>query len=438
MAAAGGGAAAYYGTRYPAGDAHTGKLAIRGATALVGDDLEQIDDAIVLIEDGHILDTASRLEIPTGAEIIDAAGTTVLPGLIDTHVHMLFPRTDPEEEFGLGDTAGFIWDVARYMPGVRKEFLEHGVTTVRDLGGDLEWAQDLRTSIDDGTLEGPRLFFAGPILTTPGGHPIGTTAAVPEEAVRILSTPQDARDAVAELCEGEHPADVIKVVHDSGGSDMPLHPHEPEVLEAIVETAREYEVPVTGHCGTPEEVAQAVRARFDGLEHITLRDTSYPLDEMDVSAGLDWPAGLLGEMAEAGVALDPTLLVELYYPDQRSPERQGWAERAFERLMEAHEAGVEIVAGSDAGMAVPGFGSGLIGEIERLDEAGLPTRDVLRAATGRAAAALRSDEIGVLEPGRAADLLILDGNPLDDLSAIHDVTAVLRDGRMVVGDLREA
>lgn len=441
-ATAAGGVGAYYGTRYPAGAGHSGWLAIRGATALTGENLEAVTDAIVLVQDGQIIDVGSRLEIPDGAEILDAPGATVLPGLIEMHAHMLFPQIEPGEQFGGGDWIGHIWDITRHMPGVRQDFLEHGVTAVRDLGGDLEWAGELRTLIDDGTLEGPRTFFAGPLVTTPGGHPLTTVSSMsgglPEGVARTPRTPQEAEQVVAELCDGELPVDVIKVVHDSGAADLRLDPHEPEVLAALAQAAHERGVPVTAHCGSPAELGEAVDAGFDGIEHLTLRDPSFDFDEMDQSAAMSWPEGLLDEMAAGGVALDPTLLVELYYPQDRSPEQEELAQRRFERLREAHEAGVQIVAGSDAGMAIPGFGDGLIGEVMMLGEAGLPNRDVLQAATSRAAAALRSDQIGVLEAGRAADLLLVDGDPLADLQHLNEVMAVLRDGCVVVGDIGTA
>lgn len=436
-----GGAGAYLATRYPGGEAHSGWLAIRGATALAGEGLEPVTDAIVLVQDGRIIDVDSRLEIPEGAEILDAPGATVLPGLIDMHTHMIIPDLDGSGDgSGLLGTADYLWHLARYMPDTRRDFLEHGVTTIRDLGGELEWCTELRDGIEDGTLEGPRAFIAGSWVTTPDGHPNSesTSLEVPPEATRTPTTPQEAEQVIAELCDGERPVDVVKVVHDSGASDLQASPHDPRVLATLAEAAHERGVPLTAHCGTPTEIGEAVEAGIDGIEHLTLRDSSAPFGSMDTTASMPWPEGLVDQLAEAGTMLDPTLLVELDLPENRSPERTELAERRFERLLEAHAAGVRIVAGSDAGMAIPGFGSGLVDEVQMLGEAGLPTRDVLRAATSEAAAALPSEQIGVLEAGRAADLLIIDGDPLADLTALRDVMGVLRDGRVVAGDLREA
>src|SRR5699024_1839830 len=96
VAVAVGGGAAYYATRFPGGEPHSGWLALRGVTALAGEDLEPVADAIVLVRDGRIVDVGSRLEIPEGAQILDAPGATVLPGLIDMHTHLSFPPIDPD------------------------------------------------------------------------------------------------------------------------------------------------------------------------------------------------------------------------------------------------------------------------------------------------------------------------------------------------------
>ncbi|HLS15019.1 MAG TPA: amidohydrolase family protein [Beutenbergiaceae bacterium] len=436
VAVVAGGATAYYTTRFPGGEAHSGWLALRGITALTGPDLQPVTDAIVLVQDGQIVDVGSRLEIPEGAQILDAPGATVLPGLIDMHTHLSFPPIDADEEFGLSDLPGYYWDLARYLPGGRRDFLAHGVTSVRSLGDELTWVRELRAGIDDGTLEGPRVFFAGPTLTTPGGHPISTfDVPADSDGIRLPGSPEEAEAIVAQLCEADQPVDVIKVIQESSTPDQPLTPHEPEVLAAIGRAAHQRGVPVTAHCGTVTDLSQAVEAGFDGIEHLSLRDPSAPWDQINQTAATGWPEGVLDQMVAGGMTLDPTLLVELGDPDDQPPERAEMAERVYARLLEAHEAGVALIAGSDA--AVPGmdFGSGLVREVAALAAAGLPNRVALGAATTQAAAALGSERIGVLEPGRAADLLVLDGDPLTDLGALQHVMGVLREGRIVAGEI---
>lgn len=436
VAVAAGGATAYNVTRFPGGEAHSGWLALRGLTALTGPDLEPVADVIVLVQDGRIVDVGSRLEIPDGAAILDAPGATVLPGLIDMHTHLGFPPIDPDGGLGLSDLPGYYWDMARYLPGGRRDFLANGVTAVRSLGDELTWVHELRQQVENGTLEGPRVFFAGPTLTTPGGHPISTfDVPADSEGIRLPGNPAQAQAIVAELCEGEDRVDVIKVIQESRTADRPLTPHEPEVLAAIAAAAHDLGVPVTAHCGTVTDLAQAVGAGFDGIEHLSLRDPTAPWDEVTQTAAMGWPEGLLDQMAAGGVALDPTLLVELGDPADQPPERAQLAERVYSRLLEAHRAGVAIIAGSDAAVNGIGFGSGLVREVQAMGAVGLSNRAALRAATAEAATALGSDQVGVLEPGRAADLLIVEGDPLADLRALSDVLAVLREGRVVSGEV---
>jgi len=440
VAAIAGGAAAYYATRFPGGEAHAGWLALRGVTALTGENLEPVADAIVLVRDGRVVDVGSRLETPEGAQIFDAPGATVMPGLIDMHTHLSFPPVDdPDGEFGLSDMPGYYWDLARYLPEGRRNFLNHGITAVRSLGDELAWVRELRQGIDDGTLEGPRVFFAGPTLTTPGGHPISTfNVPAGSDGIRLPGSPGQAEEIVAELCDDDDPVDVIKVIQESGTPDRPLDSHGPDVLEAITAAAHDRGVPVTAHCGTATDLTQAVRAGVDGIEHLSLRDPAAPGGQVIQTAAMGWPDGLLDQMASGGVALDPTLLVELGAPAEQPPGRARLVERVYERLAEAHEAGVAIIAGSDAAVPGVGFGSGLVREVQMLGTAGLPTREALRAATSQAAAVLGAEQIGVLEPGRAADLVILDGDPLADLGALDHVMAVLRAGRMVAGEVETA
>src|SRR5699024_1828979 len=124
-------------------------------------------DATVLIEDGRILEAAPGVEVPADATVLDLPGTTVLPGLIDMHTHLAYPSIEPGEDFGAGDMPGYLWDYVRSFPQARRQLLEHGVTAVRSLGDELDWVLELRRAIADGELEGPRIFCAGPVLTTP-------------------------------------------------------------------------------------------------------------------------------------------------------------------------------------------------------------------------------------------------------------------------------
>jgi enamidase len=140
---------------------------------LIGDDLEPVRDATVLVADDVIIKagTSSTVDIPSDANVIDVTDLTVMPGLIDLHVHMGSPALDAHQAPGLSNLPQMLLDTVRYAPGHRRAALEHGVTTVRNLGDEHFWITELRRQIDDGALEGPRVFASGPLFTTAGGHP---------------------------------------------------------------------------------------------------------------------------------------------------------------------------------------------------------------------------------------------------------------------------
>lgn len=427
------GIAAYLATLYPGLARHTGVLAVRGARVLVGQQLEPVDGATVLVQDGRITAVGPDVQIPQGAEVLDRPGATVLPGLIDMHTHLAYPEIDEADGFGPADMPGYFWDYLRSFPQMRRTTLEHGVTSVRSLGDELAWVLDLRDAIASGELEGPRIFCAGPVLTTPGGHPISTHGTAAEsDAIRLPRTPADAESVVGELLDGDRPVDVIKVIHESGASDDPLDPHDPAVLAAIVESAHARDVPVTVHCGAVEDLSEVLDSGADGIEHLSLHSRSFTRDEIVQKSATAWPEGMLERIVESGAVLDPTVMVEAGRRARTDSAAAGLRDRIFERVREAHEAGASIVAGSDA--AVPGVesGLGLREEIEALGAAGLSPREALRSATSVAASALGSTEVGVIKADRAADLLLVDGDPLEDLTALREVSAVLREGRLVV------
>lgn len=428
------GALAWHGTRYRAQAPHSGALVIRGAQVLCGEGLAPAPGASVLVRDGVIAEVGDRVTAPADAQLLEAPGTTVMPGLIDAHVHLGYPEIEDGEEFGPGDLPRHIWNAARHVPDARRTLLAHGVTTVRSLGDELAWVLDLREAVSAGTLEGPRILCAGPVLTTPGGHPVSTHGTDAEgDSVRLPRTPAEAGAVVAELLDDDRPVDLVKVVHESGLRDRPLPPHAPEVLGAIVESAHARGAAVTAHCGTLADLAQAVEAGADGIEHLTMRDPAAATADLEHTTGRRWPEGLLERMAAAGTVLAPTLAVEHSARAAASGAGAEARERVRARLREAHAAGIPVIAGSDA--AVPGtpFGAGLIREIAELSAAGLGHREALRAATSLAARALGLRDTGAVEPGRAADLLLVRGDPLSDLDALHRVSRVLRAGRLVIG-----
>jgi enamidase len=187
------------------------------------------------------------------------------------------------------------------------------------------------------------------------------------------------------------------------------------VLQAIVDEAHRHDLPVVAHWGTLDDLQELLAVGVDGLEHLEARGV---LD--------GWPEQALQELVSADVPLDPTLAVtEAAIPAENHRLLR-------ERLREYVAAGGAVVSGSDAGMPGVPFGGGLHRELELLVDSGLTPTEALRAATSDAARALRVGDVGSIEPGRAADLLVVDGNPHEDITAVRNVVSVLRDGRFVV------
>ncbi|MGH3904425.1 MAG: hypothetical protein ACRDTE_09580 [Pseudonocardiaceae bacterium] len=271
-------------------------------------------------------------------------------------------------------------DWVRSFPEKRRNFLAHGVTSVRSMGDEYPWINDVRRSVAEGEIEGPRFFVAGPLFGTRGGHPVVTIGVDPESGtVRIPQSPTQARQMVRELVTGDDPVDLIKVVQERGDPDrLSLEPIDPQILQAIVAEAHSHNVLVFAHWGTFEDLRDVLAAGVDGLDHLEPR-----------GAGDDrWPDGVM-KTIERGIILAPTLAVtEVALPADVHSD-------LGDRVREFHDAGGRVLAASDAD-------------------------------------AMRADHIGAISPGRTADLLVVEGDPLADIAAVRSVQLVLRDGRIVI------
>jgi imidazolonepropionase-like amidohydrolase len=310
---------------------------------------------------------------PAGALLVDGAGTTLLPGFVDAHVHLDF-----------------------HLPG---EVLAGGVTTVRDLGWPAERLAALGAQAA-APWASPRLLAAGQIVTVPGGYPTRAPWAPPGTA-RPVDGPAEAAAAVAELAEAG--AAVIKVaLDDRVGPTLPA-----PVLATLVEAAAERGLGVTAHVGTAAEAAKALAAGVGELAH-------WPFDPRPL------PDPLVDALAESVVAV-PTLHID------PSPARRAGVRRFVAR------AG-RVVYGTDLGNQGPPPAVDTE-ELRLLVEAGLRPAQALAAATSLAAAHLGLVGTGRVVAGARADLLLVDGDPLADLAALSRVRLVTRDG-WVAGNSR--
>ena len=296
------------------------RLALVGATVIDGVNARPLPDAVVLIENGRIaaVGTRARTPIPDGFERKDLTGLTLLPGLIDSHVHITFALlrgpNDPQADAKVNE--------------ILREFLRHGVTSIRDVGAGHPWIIDLARSIDEGRREGPRILAAGPMLTAPGGHPAGTLLRGNDGAIasgtRQITSLEQGRAVVRDLATGG--VDVIKAVVDSRG-----RPNSPErlatldtrVLEAIVAEAHAVGLPVTVHWGNVDELPAVVASRPTQLEHAGYA----PI-----------PAPVIAGIARAQIVVDPTLTVL----SRTIASADEFAAGPLYNVRRLHEAGVAI------------------------------------------------------------------------------------------------
>jgi imidazolonepropionase-like amidohydrolase len=364
----------------------------------------------VLVADGRIAAVHDPGEpLPARVQVIDLPGLTLMPGLIDTHMHLCFDASDDP----VGHLAGMGDDVLRQqMADAARRALRAGVTTVRDLGDRGYLALDLR---DRGSGDDPlpTILAAGPPLTTPGGHChfLGGAAS----GIRGV------RAAVRE--RAERGVDIIKVMASGGNLTPGSLPHEPqfgaEALRAIIDEAHRQGLLVTAHAHGPRSIAAAVTAGADGIEHASFMTAD----------GVDAPATLIRAIAQRRTVIGWTVGRE---PGQQASLMPAIAGRLTDMLASRrrlYESGAVLVAGSDAGVSPAKPHDVLRFAADDLAAAGMSPAEALWAMTSRAAQACGlGHRKGRIAVGFDADILAIDGNPLEDLAAIRRLRAVYASG----------
>lgn len=420
---------------------------------------EILQDRTVLIRDGRItaLEPSSTLEVPPGAAVVDGSGDYLIPGLADMHVH-----------FGRG---GGLPNSPESVERTLRQYLYYGVTSVLNLGaysGSADQVLDLRARRAAGELLAPNLYATGGLITVPGSHPVDHWP-VPEGADRethdwsqrgawVVRNTAEVRDVVARMAAAG--MDGVKLIVESThapGESIPQMP--PELVTAAVEAARSHGLPVFAHAIGNHELQVAVDADVHAVVH--LAHCCWPQEELGPQYGPD--PDLLRTMRDRGIYYVPTLSARLWTNDlwgdpseyltdpflsgverglidtllvsPPEPARDidwAWRRNVLDALKAAHDAGVELVAGSDPPGRYTFHGYALHNELEWMIEAGLSPAEALFAATlGAAEMVGAAEDFGTIEPGRRADLLILSANPLDDIRNTRAIEQVILDGRLL-------
>ena len=386
-----------------------------------------IRDAVVVIEGDRIRTVGQGDEtVPPGALVIDLRPLVGLPGLIDVHTHMSLywdhaPGTTPWSRLSSFSTPVLVFLAQENA----KRTLEAGVTTVRDLGAGNYADIALRDLINRNAIVGPRMFVAGPGLhITDSPTRLGITRADPGQADGVAGVVAAARQQLA------NGVDWIKMF-GSTGSDQDVTGFQTftiEEMRAGVAVAHQAGKRIAIHSYGPNGARDAVAAGADSVEHAT------DMDNATIAA-----------MARGHVYYVPTVDHNRYYVDHRQEFGYGdqvvqrlndYRQRNLATLRNAVQAGVPIAMGSDA--VFTGFGENAR-ELEAFIQAGMSTEAALRCATVNGAELLGlENEIGAIAPGFYADLIAVDGNPLDEISAVSRRTSWVMKGGVVVVDRRRS
>lgn len=384
-------------------------LAIHAAWLFDGVGSELIADPLVVLDGATIVSVQQGVKPPDGAEVVDLGGATLMPGLIDTHVHLAFDSSADPVQTLAARTDEQALAAARQAALVA---VRGGVTTVRDLGDRNYLSLGLR---DEPGL--PTILSAGPPITTPGGHCffLGGATEATEEGVRA---------AVREHVE--RGVDVIKIMASGGtmtpGTRQEVAQFPAGVLRAAVQEAHRHGLVITAHAHGKQAIRDAVEAGVDGMEHVSFWSAE----------GVDEPGDLIELIVERSITVGATVGFRPVPGAAPPPAVLSRLPLIMENTRRLVQAGARIVAGTDAGIGRWKPHDVCRSAMPQLRDLGMDAAQALRTVTSVAAHVCGlADRKGRVAAGFDADLLAVDGDPLTDPEAIHRIRAVYRNGRAV-------
>jgi len=385
-------------------------------------------DASILIRGERIESIRDGFVTPSGAEVIDLRDHYVMPGFIDSHVH-LSNELGPDRAFEAlrSNDADVALDAAR----AARVTLMSGFTAAQDVGNGLAVATAIRDAINAGDVPGPRLRVSGPAVSPTGGHGDVNGLALDVMDVRTnryaCDGPADCRRAVRELVRGG--ADVIKITATGGvlsntaaGVEQQFFDDE---LASIVEAARMMGRRVTAHAHGATGINSFLRAGGASIEHSTY------LDDESIRLFLETGAYMVPTIL-AGVTVAEIATQEDWMPAAIREKSLTVGPQIQGSLRRAHAAGVKIAFGTDSGVSMHGQNAR---EFQLMVEAGMTPMEALHSATVVASEHIQMDaDIGTLEAGKFADLVATAANPLDDVAVLMDIRFVMKGGTIYKGN----
>jgi imidazolonepropionase-like amidohydrolase len=395
-----------------------------------GTEAEPLSDARVLLTDGRVTEvgTQESVALPDNAEHTNVPDATVIPGLIDAHLHLTGGRSmNPFDWITTSDTQG----AARATADLR-DLLAAGFTTVRDLGS--ATGIGLREAVEEGAIPGPRVYTSGRSISQTGGH--GDSHFLPYQWVEgesgsSLSSLVDGQDecrkeARKRIRDG---ADVIKIMTTGGVLSEKDAPDQTQFTEAevqaFVEEAHRVGMPVASHAQGSEGVRLALDNGVDTIEH-GFWLTEDVIEAFERTGATYVPTlSIMHRLCESGA--------DHGVPEYGLKKANNALEAHFESVERAYEANVPIALGTDfIGPELVPHGENALEAELFVEEVDMDEHDAIRAGTGVAARTLPDDNIGTLEPGNHADFVVLDENPLDDIAALREnIRTVYKDGEPV-------
>ena len=366
-------------------------------------------------------------KVPDSVTVIDLKDKTVLPGLMDMHVHIENETSADNyiKKFTLNEA-----DIAFNAIGYAERTLMAGFTTVRDLGG-TGVNTSLRDAINAGKVRGPRIFSAGKSIATTGGHADPTNGHKkafmgdpgPDEGV--INGADEARKAVRQRYKNG--ADVIKITATGGVLSVAKDGSGPqftmEELTAIIETAQEYGMVTAAHAHGEEGMKRAVQAGITSIEHGTLM--SEEIMQLMKEKGTYYVPTI-----SAGKFVAEKAAIEGYYPSVVVPKALAIGPQIQKTFGEAYKKGVKIAFGTDAGVFPHGQNAK---EFGYMTEAGMPPMAAIKSATSVAAEMLNASDLGGIAKGKKADIIAVDGDPLTDIKVLENVAFVMKNGEVFKG-----
>jgi len=401
------------------------RIAIQAGNLIDGRSGDTLTARTIVIEDGRIADILDGIATPRDVEqVIDLRDYTVLPGFIDTHVHLSSEQSPDRyiDRFQLNPA-----DYAYRSVVYAERTLLAGFTTVRDLGAADGIVISLRNAINQGWVDGPRIFAAGKSIATTGGHADPTNGANAHFAWEVgpsdgvIDGADDAYQAVrARYQEG---ADVVKITATGGVLSVAGSGENPqftiEEVEAIVTAANDYGFRVAAHAHGAEGMRRAVLGGVHSIEHGTMMSTE-----------------VMELMREYGTAFVPTLSalnfasemarIDGFIPEIVRQKAISVSSAGRETFSRAYNTGVHIVFGTDAGVSPHGANGR---EFVFMVDNGMPVMEAIQSATLHAATLLGAEnDLGTIETGKFADIVAVSGDPLDDVNLLVDVDFVMKGG----------